>query len=103
MTWFGTGGHKTKVHASPNCPRLVRGRRHPVRELDPSCFQVNRLCKDCFTGQVSSLHARCSVCAHRTTRPCAHNGGVLVQGRTRLLWVWPEDALSRTLVNPMHL
>lgn len=100
---YGTGLHKTAVHARPDCPLLQRYRQHPVRELDPSSFQVNRLCKHCYKGQVSSLHARCSVCQHKTTRPCPHNGGVQVQGRTRLLWVWPEDAIARTLVNPMQI
>jgi hypothetical protein len=102
MAWYGTGRHPTKVHSSPSCARLVRGAKHPVVELDEDTFQVNRLCKECFSGQVSSLHVRCSVCAHKTVRPCPHNGGVVVQGRTRLLWVWPEDALGRTLVNPMQ-
>jgi len=103
MTWYGTGLHQRAVHARPNCPRLLRNLRHPIRELPDSYFRVNSLCGTCFTGQVSSLHARCSVCNHKTVTPCPHNGGVQVKGATRLLWVWPEDAISRTLVNPMHV
>lgn len=102
MTWYGTGVHPYRVHASPSCRRLLRGAKHPIKELDPEDFQVNRLCKECFSGQVSSIHVRCTVCGHKTVRPCPHNGGVVVQGRTRLLWVWPEDALVRTLVNPLQ-
>lgn len=102
MTCYGTGLHKTVVHARPDCPRLHRGRKYPVKELPLSYFQVNRLCKTCFKGQRSSLHVRCRVCGHRTVRPCPHNGGVRVEGRTRFLWVWPEDSYTRTLVNPVH-
>ena len=102
MTWYGTGRHPIRVHASPSCPRLQRARKYPVIELDEEQFQVNRLCKECFSGQVSSLHVRCRICGHKTVRPCPHNGGVVVEGKTRLLWVWPEDAISRTLVNPRH-
>ena len=103
MTWYGTGLHKTAVHARPTCPRLLKGRVHPVVELDESFFQVNRLCKTCFSGQVASLHLKCRKCGHRTTRPCPHNGGVRVIGSTRLLWVWPEDSYGRTVVNPSHV
>lgn len=99
MTWYGTGRHPTKVHARPDCPRLAPYAKHPIVELDPTDFRVNKLCKECCVGQVSSLHVRCTSCGHKTTRPCPHNGGVVVQGRTRLLWVWPEDAYGRTLVH----
>jgi hypothetical protein len=28
---------------------------------------------------------------------------VQVQGRTRMVWVWPEDVAVRTIVNPRQL
>jgi hypothetical protein len=103
MDCYGTGYPKTAVHASPNCPRLVVGRKHPVVKLPDTMFRVNRLCKACFSGQVSSVHVRCRVCHHKEIVPCPHNGGVLVEGPTRLLWAWPEDAYTRTLVNPLRM
>jgi hypothetical protein len=104
MTWYGTGRlRKGAVHAHPDCPKLHDGRVRPVRELDDTYFRVTYLCKTCFSGQISSVHARCTTCGHKTTWPCPHNGGVQVQGRTRMVWVWPEDVAVRTIVNPRQL
>lgn len=100
---YGTGVPKTRVHAHPYCPRLNAKRTHPIRELPIEYFQVNKLCKTCFKGQQSSLHVRCRICRQRSPRPCPHNGGVVVEGRGRVVWAWPEDAIARTLVNPLRL
>jgi hypothetical protein len=104
MKWYGTAtlGRIRKLHSTPDCAWLHLNRRNPVVELDDTAFRVSKLCKVCCSGQVRSLHVRCRECGHQVLRPCPHNGGVMIQGKTGLRWAWPEDALSGTLVHPMH-
>lgn len=99
MKFYGTGAGPAVAHSSPSCPALHWSRKHPVVELT----EIHRLCKTCFKGQVSAVHVRCSVCKHKTIHPCPHNGGVMAEGPTRLIWVWPETAYTRTLVNSLHM
>ena len=104
MVWYGTGRlRKGSVHAHPDCVELHRGRTQPVQELDDTYFRPTYLCRTCFHGQITAIHERCMTCGHKIAWPCPHNGGVLVQGRTRLVWAWAEDAKTRTVVNPMQL
>jgi hypothetical protein len=105
MKWYGTDLQANrKIHSDPDCRSLQTGRLHPVVVLDDADFtlRISSLCKTCCRT-AHSLHVRCQTCGHRRTRPCPHNGGVLVYGATGApVWVWPEDALSRTLVHPMQ-
>lgn len=88
-----------KIHASPDCKRI----RSALLEIDETDLKISQLCDLCFTGHQKSLKVRCAKCGHVRTKPCRHNGGVLVVRGNTVEWRWPEDALGRTVVNPIQI
>ncbi len=83
MIVYATGRPRGHFHVSPECDRLRAGQRRgkPGKVVGLTLDQLDRRqpCRGCFPDapRVKYFIPYCSTCD--TTRPCAHNGGVLVK------------------------